>query len=862
MADFYTNVQVYGNNILYIGYRNGRKFKYKVPYSPTLFVPTNEESEFKTLNGENLLKVKKSSIKETREFIKKCEGIENFKLYGNDRFQYCFISDMFKNDVEWDLSKVKIAIIDIEVDSNPATGGYAKPDDPFQPIVSIGLKFLGDDRVYVWGYNDFQCAENVNYFKCKDEYSLYKSFLNFWDQEAPDVISGWFIETFDIPYIVNRFRKIVGNSETSRLSPWGIIRDKNNRVNIGGGFSREEITYSFFGIATLDYVTLYKKYQPGGNSKERYKLDYIAQEEINECKLEYEGSLHNLYTTDYQKFIEYNIQDVVLIESLDNKCKLFNLALILAYDSKTNYEDIFTQTRMWDAMIYDFLKKKNIQVPMIKIGEDVGYEGAFVKEPIAGLHKWVVTLDATSLYPSIIMGKNIGPETIVDPENYSKEMRDLISSGVNVNSLLEKSYDLTFLKEQNVTLCPNGQFFRTDKKGFLTEMVEKVFAVRQQYKKNRIKAEQEYEEICEQLKHKTDKSLLDRKKELEYEISKYDILQLAKKLSLNSLYGCMGTKYFRFFDVRLAEAITLEGQLSIKYVQKSVNTYLNDILKSSNKDFVLGIDTDSVLLSLEYLVEKTVKDMKEPNEIANYLVKVAEKKLQPYVDSVTQDLSEYLNSYSNKINFKLEKICSAGIWSGAKKRYALMVYSNEGVVYSEPKLKVTGLEVVQSTTPAVIKKALRDCLLIFLSGDEDQLIEYVKNFKDNFSNFSVEDISFPQGVNGMEKYANPHTIYSKGTPVYVRAGLMYNKLLSDKGLDKIYESIKSGDKVKFVYLKLPNPTRENVIAYPEKFPTELDLLQYVDYNTMYEKGFIKPLAPLAEAAKWRYERILTIDQFF
>ena len=292
----------------------------------------------------------------------------------------------------------------------------------------------------------------------------------------------------------------------------------------------------------------------------------------------------------------------------------------------------------------------------------------------------------------------------------------------------------------------------------------------------------------------------------------------------------MGTKFFRFFDVRLAEAITLEGQLSIKYVQNNINSHFNTILKTSDKDFVIGIDTDSVLLSLEELVNKTIPEVKDPKKISNYLIKVAETKLQPFVDGITKNLSDYLNSYSNKINFKLEKICSAGIWTGAKKRYALMVYSNEGVVYAEPKLKVTGLEVVQSTTPRVIKKALRDCLEIFLSKDENELIEYIESFKKEFLTYSIEEISFPQGVNGIEKYRNSNTIYSKGAPVYVRAGLMYNKTLIDRNLDKTYESIKSGDKIKYVYLKLPNPTKQNVMAYPDKFPKEFDLEQYIDYN--------------------------------
>jgi DNA polymerase elongation subunit (family B) len=863
MSNFYTNVQILGDDILYLGYRNGRRVKTKVPYSPSLFIPTNSESKYKTLTGEYLQKIKKGSIRKTKEFIKKHEAIENFKIYGNDRFQYCFISDVFKDPIDWDIRQIKIAIFDIEVNSDPDDGGFSYPENPFQPIISISIKFLGQPNTYVWGYNEFNAPDDVKYFRCKDEYTLCKTFLEFWESESIDAMTGWNIDGYDIPYVVNRFRKILGEKETKRLSPWGIIRDKTNKIVVGGKFMREEISYNIIGISTLDYVTLYKKYQPGGTSQENHKLNTIVNVEIGESKVDYEGSLHNLYINDFQKFIEYNIQDVKLIESLDNKCKLLSLALILAYDSKTNYEDIFTQTRMWDSIIYDFLKKKNIQVPMIKIGEDVGYEGAFVKEPIAGLHKWVVTLDATSLYPSIIMGKNISPETIVNPENYTEEMRNIISSGINVNSLLSKKVNLDKLKEMNVTITPNGQFFRTDIKGFLTEIVEDVFAVRQTYKSQKIKAEKEYELICSELKENSNPDLLKKQKDLEYEISKYDTLQQAKKLSLNSLYGCMGTKFFRFFDVRLAEAITLEGQLSIRVVQDNVNKYLNTTLGTKDKDFVLGIDTDSILLTLEELVNKTVKkEITDPRKITEFLNKVAVEKIQPYVYSITDDLSTYVNSYSNKIFFKLEKICSSGIWTGAKKRYALLVYSNEGVIYSEPKLKVTGLEVVKSTTPKEIKKSLKNCLQIFLSGDEDQLIDYVENFKKEYRNLTIDQISFPQGVNGINKYKNSSTIYSKGTPIYVRASLIYNKILMDMNLDKKLTSIKDGDKIKYVYLKLPNPTHENVIAYPDKFPKEFDLEQYIDYNLMYEKGFLKPMMPLVEAAKWKMERSNSIDDFF
>lgn len=859
--DFYLNVKQWGNDILYRGYRNGKKIQHRVPYKPSLYVPTNEESRYKTLYGENLKKMPMDSIKKSKEFIENYKDVGNFNIYGNTRYEYCLISDLFENEVQWDFNKIKIAIFDIEVNSDPDQGGFADAQNPFQPIISIALKFVGEEKFYLFGYDDFDAPENVYYIKCKDEWTLLKKFVEIFSLNNPDIVSGWNSNGFDIPYLINRSQKILGEPETKKLSPWNIIKERKTRkFNPKFNQYEEDITYDIVGVASLDYMDLFKKFQPGGNSQESYKLDSIAETFVGEKKVEYDGSLHKLYTEDKQTFYMYNLQDVNLVEKLNEKCRLFELGLTLAYDSKTNPDDIFQQTRMWDAMIYDYLKKKDIQVPQNKEHEFSDYEGAYVKPPIIGLHNWVVSLDATSLYPSIIMGKNVSPETLVEPKDYTENMRKIISVGVNVDSILSESVDLTSLKEDNVTLTPNGQFFRIDKKGFLSEMVENMFKARQDYKKKMLAAQQEYETVSSEYKKTNNPELQKKLKELSYDISKFDNLQNSKKLCLNSLYGSLGSKYFRFFDVRLAEGITLEGQLSNRWVANSMNNYLNNLLKTK-KDYVIYMDTDSLMVSLSPLVDKVLKGNKTPEEIVQFLLKSIVNKIQPEVDGFCSRLGDYVNSYRNALSYKLEKICSSGVFV-AKKRYALNVFSNEGVVYSMPKIKVTGLEIVKSSSPAKVRVALKDCVSIILNGSEEKLQNAVAEFKKVFNSLAVEEISFPRGVNGLYKYVDSTKIYKKATPIHVRGSILFNKILSDKKLDSEYEYIKDGDKIKFCYLKTPNHIKENVIAFPEKLPKEFGLQEYIDYNFMFDKTFIEPLKSITDCIGWHLEKRNSLEDFF
>jgi DNA polymerase elongation subunit (family B) len=584
---FYTNVQSIGGNILYRGIQNDKRIKTKVEYTPSLFISSKKITSLTNLEGDYLDEKKFQSIKAARDYIKQFEGVSGAsKIYGQTRFEYAFIADQHKGMVDYDFDKIAIAIIDIEVGSE---NGFPDPYQANEPITAIAIRKL-NGGITVYGCGEYEVQGDEVYIRCKDEYNLCKTFLNHFKDNYPDILTGWNTKFFDIPYLINRFKKILGDDEAKKLSPWNFITERNAYVN-----NRQMIDYTLVGISSLDYIELYKWYAPGGKSQESYRLDNIAQVELGEGKISYDeyDNLHALYRLNYQKFIEYNIKDVELIVKLEDKLKLLELAVTLAYDTKSNYEDVFAQTRMWDALTHAYLREKNIIVPpRIVKDKDSAFEGAYVKEPQVGLHNWVASFDLNSLYPHLMMQYNISPETLIEPENYTDEMRNILSQGVSVDKLLKKQIDTS--KLEGATLTPNGQFFRTDFQGFLPKMMEEMYEDRKKFKKLMLQAKQEYQ-------NETDES---KKYEIEKRIAKYNNIQLAKKVSLNSAYGALGSQYFRFYDLRMALGVTTAGQLSIRWIENKLNQYMNKIVETEDEDYVIASDTDSIYLKLGPLINK------------------------------------------------------------------------------------------------------------------------------------------------------------------------------------------------------------------------------------------------------------------
>jgi DNA polymerase elongation subunit (family B) len=842
---FYTNVVKYGNNILYRGIKDGRRVKYKIQYAPTLFLTSNKETEWKSLDGDFLTPMKFENIREANDFVAKYEDVSNFKVYGNTNYAYTLIADEHPDDLEWDIDDIHISFLDIEVGSE---NGFPDPDLAQEPITAITITRL-EHPAKVFGCGDYVVQGKEQYTKCSDEYDLCKKFLKEWVENCPDIITGWNTKFFDIPYVVNRLVKVLGEDEAKKLSPWEVIREKKSFQKITG---KEVTSYDIYGIGHLDYLELYKAYAPNGKSQENYRLDTIASVELGEKKIEYDeyDSLHQLYKLNYQKFIEYNIKDVRLVIMLEDKLKLIELALTLAYDSKSNYDDVFTQTRMWDAIIYNYLLKRHIIVPPKEIKEkDSAFEGAYVKEPQVGKHDWIASFDLNSLYPHLIMQYNISPETLIEPKDYTKAQRNIVSSSINVDKMLNKEIDLSGLED--CTITPNCQFFRTDKKGFLPEILEAMYEDRKKYKKLMLVSEQEYE-------NETDE---EKKVTISKSIARYKNLQLAKKVGLNSAYGAMGSRFFRFFDIRLALAVTLAGQLSIRWIENKLNGYMNSLL-SSDKDYVIASDTDSIYLCLGDLVKKVYGDSSLPKDkIIEFMDRVCERKIQPFIDESYQELADYTKAYAQKMQMKREGLSDKGIWT-AKKRYILNVYNNEGVQYKEPHLKVMGLEMVKSSTPQFVREKMEELIKIVVNGTEDDVQKFISSFKQEFKNLPPEDISFPRGCNGLKQYEDSVSIYKKGTPIHVKGAILYNKLLVESKLDKKYQKIQEGEKLKFAYLKKPNPLKDIVISYPQRLPKEFGLHKYIDYDTQFQKTFLDPISVILDCVNWKAEKVNTLDSFF
>ena len=845
MSKFYTNVISYGNNILYRGSENGRRVTKKIQYSPTLFLPAKKSTQYKTLNGEYLEPMQFEDIRSAKEFVKRYEDVQNFDIYGNTRFEYAFIAETFPEDIDWKVDDVCVAYIDIEVGSE---SGFPEPSTATEPLTAITVKFSNNSMYYVFGCGDYvPHQKNIHYVRCEYETELAEKFIKFWQEHYPDVITGWNVKGFDIPYLNNRITKLLSEKEAKKLSPWGIIFEREETF-----YGRTQKMYDIIGIPTLDYFQLFRKYAPN-YSQESYRLDHIAQVEKVGEKLDYADydNLHSLYKLNFQKFIEYNVRDVELVEKLNAKGRLIDMALTLAYDNKVNYDDVFSQVRMWDTITCNHLRSQNIIIPPKKhSSKSSAYEGAYVKDPQIGKHDWVASFDLNSLYPHLIMQYNLSPETLIESKDYTQAMVQILGQGVNVEKLLNKEIQIDECNLKDATLTPNGQFFRTDVLGFLPAIMQKMYDDRVVYKKCMLEAQKNYEKETNP----------EKKKDYAHQISRYKNLQLAKKVGLNSAYGAMGNQYFRFFDVRIAEGITLAGQLSIRWIENKINEYMNKLLKT-DKDYVIASDTDSIYLDLSSLVASVFQSSDKTSKIISFMDKVCEDKIQPFIDNSYQELADYVHAYSQKMQMKREALADKAIWT-AKKRYILNVHNSEGVQFAEPQIKIQGLEAIKSSTPSACREKIKEALNIILQSTEPELHDYIEKFREEFKTLPVEEISFPRSVNGLKTYHDSKVIWAKGTPIHVRGALMYNYMIEQMNLTKSYQKIQEGEKIKFIYLREPNTFKTDVISFVNRIPKEFKIEDVIDYDLQFQKSFIDPLTIILDTIGWRTEKINSLEDFF
>ena len=837
---FYTNVSRYGNMILLRGYDHNKRISTKIKYEPSLFVSTNRPTNWKALDGTPVGRMPFDSMRSANEWIQKNKHTAGLHIFGNTRYISAFINDYFPGQIEFDRNKVNVTTIDIEVASDD---GFPEPDKADNQITAITIKNNIDNTYYVWGLGNYNVEQTlmktnrVVYKHCDTEADLLVNFITHWSSasHSPDVVTGWNTRFFDIPYLVNRVHKLLGEPYVKRLSPWGML-ERREITKMG----RTQISYELKGISNLDYLDLFQKFGYSYGPQESYKLDHIAHVVLGEKKLSYEeyGSLHTLYQHNFQKFIDYNIKDVELVDRIEDKLGLITLCLTMAYKGGVNYNDTFGTTAIWDTIIFRKLYEHNIIIPFGEDKTKTFYPGGYVKEPQVGIHNNIVSFDLNSLYPSIIMQYNMSPETIVNGKVSKVDIEDMLA---NPNIEMEK-FD-------GECVAANGQHFSTKNVGIIPMIIDDMYNERVGIKDEMITAQKE--------KEKVDKNDKQKLYQIERSIAIAENKQMAIKILLNSLYGALGNRYFRFFDQRIAEAITLTGQLTIRWAEYALNTYLNRVLsKDKRKDYVVAIDTDSLYVRLEDFVQKF-----NPNNSIDFLDKVADEMLEPELAKSYDKLFNLLGGVSNRMVMKREAIADRGIWT-AKKRYILNVHDNEGVRYKKPKLKIMGIEAIKSSTPEPCREALKEMFNIIIQKNEKETQSAIEMFKNHFKTLPPDEIAFPRGVTKVREFKDHNQIYKKGTPMHVRGSLLFNHQVNNLSLQKKYPLIKNGDKIKFVYLRLPNPIHENVIAFSDYLPDEFGLHKYIDYDTQFKKTFLDPIEPVLEAVGWKHEEVASLEDFF
>ena len=836
--EFYTNISRYGNQLLYRGYKDGRRIQTKIPFSPTLYVPVEKPTAWKALDGKFVEPVRHETMREAKEFMERYKDVSNFEIYGNTNYIAQFVTEKFPGEIQFDPSKINITTIDIEVASNE---GFPEPEEAKYPIISIAMMNTIDNTYYVWGLGDYDVSKSimqnnsVKYEKCRDEHELLIKFIAHWGTPThmPDVVTGWNIRNFDIPYIINRAARIVHEDTIKKLSPWGRVEEKQVTMQ-----KKQVQMYDIIGVAQLDWMDLFKKFGYSYGPQENYRLDTIANTVLGERKLDYDGTLHTLYMTDHQKFIDYNIRDVDLVVRMEDKVGLIVLCFTMAYKAGVNYNDTFGTTGIWDTLIYRYLLPQNIVVPPNKESFKEAYDGGYVKDPHCGVHDWVASFDVNSLYPNIIVQWNMSPETIVRGRHDHRVSPDSILEGY----LPEKT---------EYGIAGSGQMFSNEKQGFMPKIIEEMYDERVKIKKLMLTAKKELEAA-----DKTNKQEIYR---IERDIARYENQQTAIKILLNSLYGALGNKYFRYFTMEIAEGITLSGQMIIRWAEKAVNEYLNKALKNERpKDYVIAIDTDSVYVNLGEVVKAS--KITDKKKITDFLDKLCGDALESVLDKAFIQITENMNCFKKRLTMKREAIADRAIWT-AKKRYILNVLDNEGVRYAEPKLKIMGIEAIKSSTPSTCREAFEELFKVLISGTEAETQNFIQRYREKFDTLPPEDKAFPRGVSSVKEYQSRDTIYKKGTPINSRAAILYNHMLDKQGL-KTYTPIRDGDKIKYIYLYPNNPLKEDVMGFVDVLPPEFKLHKFIDNDKQFEKAFLEPAKLILDAIGWKAEPVASLEDFF
>lgn len=818
---------------------NGNRVTMDVSFNPYLYVETTLKGDSKSIFE---TPVRKRLFKDTRHrsnFIKEC-GTN--RLFENLRPEQQFLIDTFhtkNNDLEFSQNPLKIQYVDIEV---YCPDNFPTPDTAYEPINVITIYDSLDKRFYTWGTKRLQKKiDGCDYVYCETENQLLECVINYINRSSPDVLSGWNSEGFDIPYIINRSIRVLGEESIKRISP---VENIYSRL-MTGAFGKEQQRWYISGISCIDYLDIYKKFSVG--LRESYKLDAIAELELGERKVDYGNTnLSALADDDWQTFVEYNVQDVNLLVQMEDKLRYLELLRMLAYTGLTTIESAMGTLSVITGATVIKARSKGLVVPTF-IKDNINnakYEGAYVGEPQRGFQHDVVSFDANSLYPNTMISLNLSPETKVGKITHKDDTHVYITHVSGKNFKLTHQKFVEFIKSDNIALSKAKVLFSQNKKGIIPEIVDSIY-------QQRVLIKKELKTIKMKLS-KLDKSD-DEYAGLKRKSEQLDIKQFTLKILINTVYGYFGNKHAPIGDPDIARSITLTGQAVIKRSNDILRDYV-DKHGVPGADPVIYNDTDSTYISINRIMKKTGKKFHNDSKITDFAYKQAEAVEQYLNQEITKWSAKALNSKDSRFVFKRECMTDVGVFL-QKKRYVLRVLDDEGIPTN--KFKYTGVEVVRSTIPAPIKPYIKKIIETMMDTENrsvtnDVFLEAYEKFKE----LPVEDYSFVMGISDYEKYADRCNgfVTCKGMPAHVKAAYHYNTLLEKLDLSGDYEAIETGDKVRYFYVNQPNKYGINAIAYKYYYPDEFKKVFDPDIEKMFEKIIFSIIERFYEAVNWKLSK--------
>ena len=830
MTGFWTSVTSRSNRIYLTGYDGrGTRVRRSVRHCPTSYVP-DPAGDHIGLNGTRLRRYRHESLYEASRWRKERSEVTNAETWGDVDPIHEFLADEYPGPVGWDPSLVGIVALDIEVSSEH---GFPDPQVASAPIHLITVRDLRREDYITWGTVDFdpdRCEERVEYRRFDRERDMLSDFLDWWVRNRPDVVTGWYCDVFDIPYLVNRTTFLIGAGRERAFSPFEVVEP---RVFRGRG-GREYHTVDALGLTILDGLQLFRKF---GDAKfgqqESYKLNTVAQSLLGRGKLDFgeHGSLRELAEEDPQKYVEYNVRDVGLVVDIERKTNHLTIAYELCFRAKCAPSEALGTVGIWEALLYNYLRERDVVVPPRLVRYKSGVVGGYVKDPKPGMYGWVVSFDFASLYPNLIRAMNVSPETITD------DVRDRLPLEKFIAEL-----DEGVKARDHECVSVRGNVFQVDREGFIPAVIRGLFEERAILKTELAEAKTRLESGDD---------------DVQETVTELDVRQHVIKIFMNSLYGAMLNDYFRYSDVRMGESITLTGQYAIQWAECVVNRYLSRVVGPG--DYVIAMDTDSLYIDMQPLVDRFMSDA-DPGQVMTGIDRVCREKFEPMFESVMRTFCDRLGAREYTLDLTQERLCDRALWS-IKKRYALRVVEEDRVRLAKPKIVAKGLESARSSTPAVLRTAFLEAIEIGFSEDAAALRRFVSDRRLWFSGLYPEDIASPSGVTDVDKYVRPEWTYASGTPIHVRAAILHNRLVEQMGLTDQVEFIRSGDKMKYVYLRLPNPIMENVIGFVDVLPAEFGLHEHVDYDTQFEKKLLTPLETLYRSCGWNVRDDATLEDF-